>query len=194
MIDTKSYRNRLFTNKMLREALYDSQSDIHGLVLIDNDNLGNDCPPLYPEPAFRLNMMVTKFYSTEVLITTDVDDYGTKWFDDLKTEFPDLVKFNVDNNDDEILMECTPDYPISDYPRLISLPERLPLNMVMYNHIVADYKLNSWNYKFMKDIPHDNNVLHRKTYMADKIDLTFANGDFFHNPNIPINYVIDDSI
>ena len=194
MIDTKSYRNRLFTNKMFREALYDSQSDIHGLVLIDNDNLGNDCPPLYPEPAFRLNMMVTKFYSTEVLITTDVDDYGTKWFDDLKTEFPDLVKFNVDNNDDEILMECTPDYPISDYPRLISLPERLPLNMVMYNHIVADYKLNSWNYKFMKDIPHDNNVLHRKTYMADKIDLTFVNGDFFHNPNIPINYVIDDSI
>lgn len=52
---------------MFREALYDSQSDIHGLVLIDNDNLGNDCPPLYPEPAFGLNMMVTKFYSTEII-------------------------------------------------------------------------------------------------------------------------------
>lgn len=194
MIEYKSYRNRVFSNKLLREALYDSQTHIHELISTDVDNLRNDCPDLYPEPVFRFNMMITKFFSTEVLITTDVSDYGDVWFNNLKTEFPDFVKFNVENNDDEILMECTPDYPITDYPRVISLPERLPLNIVMYNHMVADYKFNSWNYKFMKDIPHNNNKMYKKTYMLNKIDPTFTNGDFFHNPNIPINYVIDDSI
>ena len=192
MISTKSYRQRVFSNDVFRKAMYDIQSTIHGLVPTVIDNLGNDCPEYYPKPAYRLNMMITKYFSTEVIITTDVADYGEKWYNDLSTEFPDFIRFNAANNADEILMECDIDYPVTDYPRGISLPESFPLNMLMYNHIVADYKFGLLNYGFMKDVPHNNNKLYKKNYILDKIDPIFVNGDASYSPNIPINFVIDD--
>ena len=59
-------------------------------VLVKNPKL-----KLYNKDIFRNHVFVTKYLSSEVIITADEDAYGDKWINDIEEEFPEAI--SIDN-------------------------------------------------------------------------------------------------
>ena len=140
-------------------------------------------------------MFLTKYFSTDMILDLDdLSQYGEEWLNELKEEFPDYVTtspsgetiislYKEFSNDLEVLV---------DYPRDISLPERLPLNTLISRHLLAINYLNDYGYTHNEyssiDLKRFN--INKKLLKQYMVDINFSSEFIEYVPNIPLNPVI----
>lgn len=199
MVNTKSYRYRLFNNKIYTDYLYNTLPDTYPLISFSPEALNNNCPELYNETIYRFNMMVTKYFSTETILMSEMDEYGSEWLEKLRLEFPEFVSIDSTTGDITIFLEVPDGLVIDqlkDMPRMIILPEANPLNIMLYNHVIAAYKLDVEGAGTVsRYVPHNNYKIYYKRLQYNNvvIDPTFTQGDFKYMSTIPTRFVVDNS-
>lgn len=176
---SKSYLYRLFNNKdFVKEYLKDRDDT---LTVYERDwSLSINVPKLYDNKIFRFTQMVTKYFSCERLLTAVPDKYGEKFYEEIRSEFPEFVTKVKDNYLINTQLEI-PDY--DNIPRIIRLPEFLDLNELIQKHFETIKILKFENKTFDKEY----NLLGIKYRYKSSI----YKDDLLLSPNIPINYITD---
>lgn len=181
----------LTTNREFMDVVFKAiDNDIE--VSNDKQDICSSCPVLYDDTVFKNHMYLTKYFSSEVILTGENDNpYGDKWLNNLENEFPEFI-------DENGIIITDFDYPdnitIEDFPRLVRLPEFDPLNVVIGDDIIAKRKLRQLNLN-LPSIYYNGNELNnklfdKKTYM-EGIPEIFHTGDILYNKNIPFDAVYD---
>lgn len=176
---SKSYLYRLFNNKdFVKEYLKDRDDT---LTVYERDwSLSINVPKLYDNKIFRFTQMITKYFSCERLLTAVPDKYGEKFYEEIRSEFPEFVTKVKDNYLINTQLEI-PDY--DNIPRIIRLPEFLDLNELIQKHFETIKILKFENKTFDKEY----NLLGIKYRYKSSI----YKDDLLLSPNIPINYITD---
>lgn len=133
-----SYLKRFFENENIITYLTNLENDT--IVLNRKDR--NDCNGLYDQNAYETHMYLTKYFSSEVVLNGQNEVYGSSWFNKLKAEFPQFVNehgtvscdYDLDDN-----------IKMSEIPRVVTLPENEPLNLLIGNDIIAKNRLKYLN-------------------------------------------------
>lgn len=180
----KSLLNEIISSEEYFESIKDEVNN-----LIECDILGN-----YDRDIIRNTMFLTKYFSTEMILDLDdLSQYGEEWLNELKEEFPDYV--TTDSNGETIISlykEFSDDLEVLvDYPRDISLPERLPLNTLISRHLLAINYLNDYGYTHNEyssiDLKRFN--INKKLLKQYMVDINFSPEFIEYVPNIPLNPV-----
>ena len=174
----KSFRYRFFNDEDLINELYKVKSNTV-LTGIRDDKV--NCPVRYPILPYRMNMMLTKFYSSEIVMGNSLD-YGEEFYGLIKSEFPEFVT----KIDDKYIIETTMELKdITDSPKINILPPYFNLNTLINGHILATKELVWQNKHFNREYSVNTNYLYRYNIPVN------MKGDFTLSINIPINYIID---
>lgn len=190
-----SYKKRIFEEDFIRKGLYNVRNDL--VVLNSRDDL--DCPEYYREDLYRNNIYITKYLSTEVILTGVQDSYGNEWFDELQNEFPEAVITDtsigtgVNIVQDEIYDKTIP-MNLDDPVRFITLPEPYPLNTLIDEDIVAKRKIIHDNLDFVGNRMNNeyNNSFFSKEEYTKGVDITKLLLDVRYHPTIPFNAIYDE--
>lgn len=163
---------------------------------IDKDNIYFDYfyPDSYNNEISRCHQLVTKYFSTEMIIDLqDMDAYGEKWLNNLSNEFPDFMK-TVNIGGDEIvdLSREFPNTTIEDFPRLVSLPERIPLNILITKHLLGIGYFEQYGYLNGEESYIDLRTLRKNKKLIhyfNNIDMDLVYNNFEYSVNIPVDLV-----
>lgn len=180
-----SYLKTLFENKEFMKKIFNEFSDIEVL----NKKKTQDCPSLYDESIYRNHMYLTKYFSSELILTGEADEpYGEKWYEKIENEFPEFI-----TSDGVVItdMEIDNDKTINDFPRIVQIPENEPLNILIGSDIIAKRKLRHENLHIPNDIVTDdfNNKLFNKTYYSKDINLIFHLRNVKYIDTIPFDAI-----
>lgn len=175
----KSYLYRLFNNK---DFMKEYMKDRLGSKTISNRDwiLGINEKGLYDNKIFRFNQMITKYFSCERLLTAEENKYGDKFYEEIRSEFPEFITKVNDNYLINTQLEI-PSY--ENIPRRIRLPEFIDLNELIEKHFKSVKILQ------FEDKTFDKEYKIEKQFYRYKSDL--YKDDLLISPNIPINYLID---
>ena len=163
---------------------------------IDKDNIHFEYfyPDNYNNEISRCHQLVTKYFSTEMIIDLqDMDAYGEKWLNNLSNEFPDFMK-TVNIGGDEIvdLSREFPNTTIEDFPRLVSLPERIPLNILITKHLLGIGYFEQYGYLNGEESYIDLRTLRKNKKLIhyfNNIDMDLVYNNFEYSVNIPVDLV-----
>lgn len=179
----KSFRYRFFNNQFIIDTLYDIRTDTQ---ITDKraDTLHLNPGSLYDVNGYKLNMMMTKYFASENVFTGDrLSDYG---FGDLiKREFPQFIQKVGSKNFITTNIEIP---SIHSIPRRSGYPSSVNLSHVINQHVVSAKEMINQNRHFGKETYWDTGIHYR--YKSELYML----GDINLDPNIPINYVLDDNL
>ena len=163
---------------------------------IDKDNTYFEYfyPDDYDNEISRCHQLVTKYFSTEMITDLqDIDSYGEKWLSNLSNEFPDFIK-SVNSGGDEIL-DLSKDFPnttIEDFPRLVSLPERIPLNVLITKHLIGIGYFEQYGYLNGEESYIDLRTLRKNKKLIhyfNNVDMDLVYNNFEYSVNIPVDLV-----
>ena len=163
---------------------------------IDKDNIYFEYfyPDSYNNEISRCHQLVTKYFSTEMIVDLqDMDAYGEKWLNNLSNEFPDFMK-TVNIGGDEIvdLSREFPNTTIEDFPRLVSLPERIPLNILITKHLLGIGYFEQYGYLNGEESYIDLRTLRKNKKLIhyfNNIDMDLVYNNFEYSVNIPVDLV-----
>lgn len=163
---------------------------------IDKDNIYFEYfyPDSYNNVISRCHQLVTKYFSTEMIVDLqDIDAYGEKWLNNLSNEFPDFMK-TVNIGGDEIvdLSREFPNTTIEDFPRLVSLPERIPLNILITKHLLGIGYFEQYGYLNGEESYIDLRTLRKNKKLIhyfNNIDMDLVYNNFEYSVNIPVDLV-----
>lgn len=142
-----SYLNKVFSNKNIIKYLADKEND----TIVLNTRIDNDCGKLYDKKVYDTHMYLTKYFSSEVVLDGRNGIYGDEWFNKIKMEFPQFI-----TPEGNVLCDFEVEDNISfkDIPRVVTLPENEPLNLLIGNDIAAKNRIKYLNL----DLPYDNGI------------------------------------
>lgn len=163
---------------------------------IDKDNIYFEYfyPDSYNNEISRCHQLVTKYFSTEMIIDLqDTDAYGEKWLNNLSNEFPDFME-TVNIGGDEIvdLSREFPNTTIEDFPRFVSLPERIPLNILITKHLLGIGYFEQYGYLNGEESYIDLRTLRKNKKLIhyfNNIDMDLVYNNFEYSVNIPVDLV-----
>lgn len=174
-----------------------SHPNIKAMVLKGNDPtlVKNPKLKLYNKDVFRNHIFVTKYLSSEVILTADEDAYGDKWINAIEEEFPEAI--SIDNGK-KYVNPYFINYPDDneEYPRFCALPETEPLNILIGEDIIAKRKLIHENLHLVGPLERNeiNNIFFSKNQYKKGVDTTMILQDVKYNPNIPFDAVFDTKL
>ena len=176
---SKSYLYKLFNNKdFVKEFMKDRVST---KVVSDRDwSLSINEKGLYDKNIFRFTQMITKYFSCERVLTAVENKYGDKFYEEIRSEFPEFITKVKDKYLINTQLEIQ-DY--NNIPRRIRLPEFIDLNELIEKHFESVKILRFENKTFNKEY----NII--KQFYRYKSDL--YKDELLISPNIPINYILD---
>lgn len=163
---------------------------------IDKDNVYFNYfyPDNYDNEISRCHQLVTKYFSTEMIIDLqDIDSYGEKWLNNLTNEFPDFVK-TIGMGGEEIV-DLSRDFTnttIEDFPRIVSLPERIPLNVLITKHLLGIGYFEQYGYLNGEESYIDLRTLRKNKKLIhyfNNIDMDLVYNNFEYSVNIPVDLV-----
>lgn len=125
-LSVKSLTKKLYDNEMLTTTYYTN-------ITSGTINEINNKPPRYSDDVYYRHMMTTKYFNSELVVDcNETTKYGTDWNNNLMAEFPQFV-----NPDGRIQINLATPVAIDELPRIIEIPAKLPLNVIMAEHELA---------------------------------------------------------
>lgn len=172
----KSYKYRLFNDNDFMEKYYSTKND---LALITTRDIINNYP-LYRTDVYRFTMMMTKYFSSEILATAEEDAYGEEFYNRLQGEFPEFVRTIDGKHKIQTDFQCE----YKEMIRRIMMPEFFNIHEIIMKHMDS-----------VEILRFENKLLDRETTLNDiyyryKIRGNYK-GDLVVCPNIPTDYIID---
>jgi len=180
-----SYLKRLFEDNEFMKKVFSNFEDIEVL----NTKPTQDCPGLYDNNIYKNHMYLTKYLSSELILTGEEENpYGEKWYDKIREEFPDFI------SDDNVVitdMEVPENTKYEDFPRIVQLPENEPLNILIGSDLIAKRKLRHENHHIPFNIEDDefNNTFFNKSYYNKNVNLALMLRDVKYLDTIPFDAI-----
>lgn len=172
-----------------------SHNNIKAMILKGNDIVlkRDSRVSLYNKDIYKNHIFITKYLSSEVIMTSEEDAYGDKWINNIEEEFPEAITI-VDGK--KIVDPYFINYPDNndEYPRFCALPENEPLNILIGEDIVAKRKLIHENLHLDGPLERNeiNEIFFSKNLYRKGVDMTMILQDVKYNPNIPFDAIFDN--
>lgn len=192
LAEKSSYLYKLFNDPAFRQVMFAVAQDTPTATARFN----LDCPARYDDSVYRNHIFLTKYLSTEVTLDGSDTAYGKAWATMIEEEFPEMV--HKDGTDILIkgdILDTTRNWQPEDFPRIVTLPEDRPLNIMVAQDIIAKRKLLALNMD--NPMNNRNNEMNdryfSKDYYKSGIDMNFVKADVRYLDTIPFDAIYDRS-
>ena len=185
-----SYLYHFYNNPTIINKIADGNTYIN----IKKERSFLDTPARYRDDIYYEHIFLTKYLSTELVLSGEEDIYGEKYYRELEEEFPQYIK--TENGKSLILTDIiTTPYDVQkDAPRLVTIPESNPLNIIISEDIIAKRKLIHENLHMIENNKRNemNNEIFSYEPYRKNVDMNFIKGDVKYLDTIPFDAIYDN--